>query len=332
MKVRFIRSASIAAALSLLVGIAGAGAATKVSQSAPVTKGATWLSGKVQTNGSVLGTAGVNFEYTAQTALALSGTTDAKVARNIALYLSRHVQQYVNPTNGAASRGDSPSALAMLVKIAEATKTQNQLHVSTLVYKILQTQQASGLFGVQDPTYNGAYRQGLIISALRGAGVNSNSRAITKATNWLLAQQCPGGGFSEDAALDPCNGLASNFQGPDTNATALALDGLASVGLLNSTAAKAAISWLRGSETTQAGWGFYVGNATDSNSTAIVVGALHAMGVSPTSSAFAKGKVTPVTCLVHFQAANGGFVYQAGMAPDNISTQEAVRALSMISK
>ncbi len=329
---KIVRSLSFALVASLAVGASAAAATAKTQQSVPVSKGAAWLNANVQPNGSVLGTAGVNFDNTAQTALALSGTTDAKVAHEIAIYLSRHVAQYVNPTAGAASSGDDPAALAMLVKIAEATKTTAQMHISTLIYKILQTQQATGLFGVQDPTYNGAYRQGLIISALRGAGVKSNTSAMTKATNWLLAQQCPSGGFSEDAALDPCNGLASNYQGPDSNATALALDGLASVGLLNSSAGKHAIAWLRSTETAQAGWGFYVGNNTDSNSTAIVAGALHAMGVSPSSSAFAKGKATPVTCLERYQAANGGFVYQAGLSPDQISTQEAVRTLSMLTK
>jgi hypothetical protein len=329
---KLLSSVSIAAALSMTLGVVAVGASPKVKQSASVTKGASWLVSHVQPNGSVLGTAGVNFDSTAQTALALSGTTKFSVAHKIAIYLSKHVTQYVNNSTNPASSGDDPAALAMLVKIAEATKTQRQLHISTLVYKILQTQQASGLFGVQDPTYNGTYRQGLIISALRSSGVKSNTVPITKATNWLLAQQCPVGGFSEDAALDPCTGLASNYQGPDTNATALALDGLASVGLLRSPAGKRAIAWLKAQETLQAGWGFYAGSATDSNSTAIVAGALHAMGVAPASAAFAKGKATPVSCVEHFQAANGGFAYQVGATADQISTEEAVRALSMIQK
>jgi prenyltransferase beta subunit len=326
------RSVSIAAALSLTVGVVAVSASPKAKESRAVSRGASWLVGQVQPNGSVLGTAGVNFDVTAQTALALSGTTEARVAHAVAIYLSKHVQQYVNNSLNPASKSDNAANLAMLVKIAQSTKTQRQFHESTLIFKILQTQQSSGLFGVQDPTYNGTLRQGLIISALRGAGVKSNTPAMTKATNWLLAQQCPGGGFSEDAALDPCTGLASNFQGPDTNATALALVGLASVGLISSPAAKHAITWLRSQETAQAGWGFYSGNTTDSNSTAIVAGALHAMGASPASSAFAKGGATPITCIERYQTASGAFVYQAGSSPDIISTYEAVRALSMIQK
>src|SRR5579871_3956655 len=48
-----------------------------------------------------------------------------------------------------------------------------------------------GLYGVQDPTYDGAYRQGLSLVALETAGKAPDPTAVT----WLLDQQCSDGGW-----------------------------------------------------------------------------------------------------------------------------------------
>ena len=48
-----------------------------------------------------------------------------------------------------------------------------------------------GLFGAQDPTFDGVYRQSLALLALVAAGRTPPASAV----DWLLAQQCADGGF-----------------------------------------------------------------------------------------------------------------------------------------
>ena len=49
-----------------------------------------------------------------------------------------------------------------------------------------------GLFGAQDPTYDGVYRQSLSIIGLVATGRSPDAAAV----NWLLAQQCTDGSFT----------------------------------------------------------------------------------------------------------------------------------------
>ena len=56
---------------------------------------------------------------------------------------------------------------------------------------------------------------------------------MAAAISWLVAEQCPDGGWtSPDNAINACNGLPAAFAGPDTNSTALAVQGLAAQGAL----------------------------------------------------------------------------------------------------
>ena len=55
----------------------------------------------------------------------------------------------------------------------------------------LPTPEDTGLYGSQDPTYDGAFREGLAI-----AGLVAVDRKVPKsAVSWLLAQQCSDGSF-----------------------------------------------------------------------------------------------------------------------------------------
>ena len=106
-----------------------------------------------------------------------------------------------------------------------------------LVARLLATQQTTGadagLFGTQVPNFDGAFRQGLALAALKAAKVKTKDPHVRRASAWLTAQQCPNGLFEPyrvDTALpcDPVDPL--NFTGPDTNSTAMALQGLAALG------------------------------------------------------------------------------------------------------
>ena len=129
------------------------------------------------------------------------------------------------------SGSDGPGQLALLILDAHALGVSPTSFGGTdLVARLLATQRTTGadagLFGVQDPTYDGAYRQGLSLAALAAVGTTSGA-AVTAAESWLTGQQCGDGGWtSYITAANPCNGKPAKYEGPDTNSTALAVEGL----------------------------------------------------------------------------------------------------------
>lgn len=135
----------------------------------------------------------------------------------------------------------------------------------------------AGLFGVQDPTYDGVYRQGLAILGLRAARRSVPTDALT----WLQRQQCPDGGFAAYRAPGsacPATDTAA-FTGEDTNSTATAAMALLATG--RRTAATRALAWLRALQNRDGGWGYLRGVASDANSTGLVLAAFRKAGVSP---------------------------------------------------
>ena len=79
-----------------------------------------------------------------------------------------------------------------------------------------------GLFGIQDPTYDGVYRQSAAILGLTATSAPVPAPAV----EWLLRQQCADGSFASyrpDPA-QPCPAAdPGNYTGPDTNSTAAAV-------------------------------------------------------------------------------------------------------------
>src|SRR3954469_17071619 len=71
-----------------------------------------------------------------------------------------------------------------------------------------------GLFGSQDPTFDGVYRQSLSIIVLDAAGANVPSAAV----KWLKRQQCANGSFPSFRA-----DVSAKCGSKDSNATALAV-------------------------------------------------------------------------------------------------------------
>src|SRR5436305_2018998 len=63
-------------------------------------------------------------------------------------------------------------------------------HVN-LVARLQATNQPNGLFGAADPTFDGAFRQGLALMALKVVGV-----ADAAAADWLVGQQCADGSWT----------------------------------------------------------------------------------------------------------------------------------------
>ncbi|MFE9253715.1 prenyltransferase/squalene oxidase repeat-containing protein [Streptomyces sp. NPDC006879] len=140
----------------------------------------------------------------------------------------------------------------------------------------------SGLYGTTDPTYDGVWRQSLAFLAQDAAGVQPAAAAV----NWLTGQQCADGSFASFRP-DPAQDCDAKTMA-DSNATAAAVQALASLGGHDAVVAKS-VDWLKSVQNEDGGWSYNPGGASDANSTGIVVGALAAAGEKVDQVASKKG-------------------------------------------
>ncbi|MQA05336.1 MAG: hypothetical protein GEV07_22305 [Streptosporangiales bacterium] len=188
-----------------------------------------------------------------------------------------------------------------------------------------------GLYGSQDPGFDGTFRQSLAILALQSAGEPVPPRAI----EWLADQQCADGGWAPYRA-DTTTKCAAKKE--DSNSTALAVQALAGVGGFSAEVDQG-LGWLRDQQNEDGGVGYDPGGATDANSTALFVQALAAAEVDPTGETVAEN--SPVDALLDLQLGcdaprrtRGAFAYQAAKgggeepAANDIATVAALFALS----
>lgn len=193
----------------------------------------------------------------------------------------------------------------------------------------------AGLFGFADPTFDGVFRQSLVLQALLASGDRSSS--VTRGFAWLSAQQCPNGGFTSDAVGNPCDGLAANWEGPDSNSTALAIAALASAAsswpASGITVPSSAWSFLASAQSSSGGVAYFPGGDPDSNSTAQVVIAMTAAAATAASVGLQRSPGhTPAAALTAFQVGGSGssrgYEYQPGFGADVMSTEQALLAAS----
>jgi hypothetical protein len=306
-------------------------------------QGAVWLADRLTASGfipSPTNPAQPDLGTTANVVLALaSAGVDPSGAHHALAYLAAHVNAYVK-----VAGNDGPGQLALLILDAHALRTSPTSFGGTdLVTRLLATERKSGpdkgLFGAQDATYDGAYRQGLALAALAGAGVTSPAQ-VGLAESWLLGQQCPDGGWTSlVSTTNPCSGNPADFEGPDTNSTALAIQGLSAQGVLGSAAAAEASTFIAKAEDSDGGWG-YEPNAkgapgsTDPDSTALVIQSILALGQSPSATAFVKTGANPVSALLSFQlktgSGKGAYFYPGSRTPNVLATYQAVPAAASV--
>jgi LPXTG-motif cell wall-anchored protein len=139
-----------------------------------------------------------------------------------------------------------------------------------------------GLFGAQDPTYDGVYRQSLAILGLLDTGHLPDNPAV----EWLLRQQCSDGAFT---AYRANTSVACKPSAEDENATAIAIQALVAL-VKPTTTAVAALKHFQ-----LANGGFYDNTAfgpaaSDANSTGLALSALAAAGVNPATVTSKTGK------------------------------------------
>ncbi|GGY45508.1 prenyltransferase/squalene oxidase repeat-containing protein [Streptomyces djakartensis] len=132
----------------------------------------------------------------------------------------------------------------------------------------------SALYGDKDPKFDGVWRQSLALLAQDTVGV----KPAAKSVEWLVRQQCADGSFASYRP-DPTTACDARTM-LDTNATSAAVQALAALGGHDAVTGKA-VGWLKSVQNKDGGWGYAPGGASDTNSTAVVVGALTAVGEKP---------------------------------------------------
>lgn len=324
----------------LAAGLASAGsasAATAVTppaaSSAVAAQGAAYVAGLINASGFIPTSAGTaDLSSTAQAVLALHaagvGGTQASAA---AAYFAAHAATYIG---GGTPATDNPAKLAYVILVAEATGADPTAYgapATNLVSRLLATQNTftadgavdAGLFGSADPTFDGAFRQGLALAALHAAGVTNAAGSA-----WLVGQQCADGGWeayrsSTATACSPADPV--NFAGEDTNDTAYAVEGLVAQAV---TPTNSPLTFLHAIQASDAGFGDFGGSA-DPDSDGLVLQALAALGQDASSAAWTKGSATPYTSLASFQlscasSTPGAFFFPGSTAANLLATLQAI--------
>jgi hypothetical protein len=294
-------AAGVLALVLLGVGIGGSGAAPPTAEPPLAADyGAGWLADQIQPDGSLpggfdpLGDAG-----NAALSLAAAGEGGEAFDRAVG-HVEANIDDFVaypfDPTI------DDPGRLGKAIMLAElAGADPTSFGGTDLVARLEATLGLlePGLYGANDPSFDGVFRQGLAITALLAAGEGS----VPAAVQWLVDQQCDApaasAGAWEDYRADTNVACAApdpvTFSGPDTNSTALAIMALEATG----TPYLDPSAFLDAAQEDDGGWPFIPGSGTDPSSTSLVIRALVAMGEDP--AAWTESGGDPWTALLSFQ-------------------------------
>jgi hypothetical protein len=317
-----------------------AGAATP-SNRLRAQRGAQWLANQIEHNGGYL----INFGQPdpGDTAYAVVGMRSVGVGKGA----SNRAIAYLKTKIGTKLRSggiDAPGAIAEYIMAAVANGGDpyhfgGSAAVNNLVNRLLATERTSGtdkgLFGAQDPTFDGAFRQGLALAALKAARVSATDARVISAIAWMTKQQCANGLWQAYRAstATPCSASDPNsFTGPDTNSTSLAVQGLAAWGKQPGKAK--VISALKTAQSSDAGFPYIAaGNQpSDPNSTALVIQAILAEGGSPVAAMWKKAGKDPYTALAHYQVGChtkgfGAFAFPPTPGANVFATVQSVPAM-----
>ena len=217
-----------------------------------------------------------------------------------------------------------------IVAAAAAVVAATSLASSTLSPASAATPAQPGLFGSQDPTYDGVFRQSLALLAYDAAATTPPSAAVA----WLTSQQCADGGFQalRPTPTTPCTPSDPvGYTGEDTNSTALAAAALTRLG--RSSEAAKAVAWLEKARAKDGGFPYFVGGASDANSTADVLLALSTVGAPASSTGPARTflETLQVGCEGAATSEDGAFAFQdygTGLVANDAATVQTVVALS----
>jgi hypothetical protein len=331
---RSVAAVAACAALMLTVSSVPLAAAPETSDGGTAAAwGAAWLEGQLESGIPLASFGSPDWGTTVEGGLALAavegfGTAAASVWNAVLANREAVV------TSGGQ---DVPGRLALVILLAVALGEDPSAvgagADADLVSRLQATRQTTGadagLYGTQDPTYDGAYRQGYALTALAASGATADPTAV----DWLVSQQCDDGSWmpyrsdlTAACALD-----LSSYVGPDTNSTGAALSGLIASGLTG-LAVDEGLDWLDDSQEPDGGWAFFPGSGSDPNSTSVVIQALLAAGLLD-SPDFGDRSASPLEALLEFQlgcdegADAGAFTYPgSNNAPNSFASVQAVQA------
>jgi hypothetical protein len=326
------RLASFLLAAGLTVGVAAPAHAAGTSSDPTIAArdAAAWLVTQVTDEGYVRSAFDPTQPNLSATAWAVTALAAAGVGRTTMLdmvaYLGEHAEEMITATLSGA---DGPGQLALLIFAALAAGEDPRAFGPTsidLVARLAATRQPSGLYGSDDATYDGAFRQGLALVALYGVG-EQDAGAVA----WLVDQQCDDGLWvpfrADTSAPCPPPDLTA-FTGPDSNSTALAIAALALFG--EQGAAESGVTALDGVRSPDGGWGYIVGQDTDANSTGTVLPALRTVTGNADEAGTEALAAFQVGCDAD-AADRGGIAYQpvsGALTPDAYATAQAIPGLA----
>lgn len=182
----------------------------------------------------------------------------------------------------------------------------------------------AGLYGVQDPTYDGVFRQSLALMGLAAQGIAPPASAV----DWLVRQQCADGSFQAyraDVSVPCPPSDPATFTGPDSNSTALAAVALSQSG--RAVEARRAITWLTRIQGGDGGFPYYRGGSPDAASTGLALLALQTV-VPQDRSARVPNGVRYLASVRLSCASGGGLAYQAGQAAGAFASAQGYLGLS----
>jgi len=307
--------------------------------------GAGYLARQIIANGGHLNSFGVT--DVVDTAYAVLGLRAAGVGRSASsLAIAFLKTQLASPLENADG-SDNPGNLAYFI-LAAVSAGQDPRHFAgrsasnDLVARLVATRRATGpdagLFGTNDPTYDGAFRQGLALAALAAAKVPASRGVVQGAIRWLEHQQCADGlwtAYRADTTV-PCPAAdLTTFVGPDTNSTGMAVQGLAAYGARPGRARL--LATLHAIQSADGGFPFLgsPGQASDPDSTALSIQLILAEGGYPGAAAWQKGAGNPYVALAAYQlgcgdpaADRGAFFYPGSRTPSTLASVQAIPALA----
>jgi len=305
-----IASLSCAAVVAMVPASARAAGLTDTQRAQ---RAVAYLAQQQRSNGAIVAFSAIGSTADAVSAFVAAGEGRAQMNRAIA-FLRGRVSSGAVSTLGAQAK--------VVLAVTAAGLDPRSFGGKNLVGTIRSTIGPDGHYGD-----SAVFDDALALLAVESAGMTPSARAA----NWLLAAQCPDGGWAYDAPYDPgvddthCDdGSGTDFFTSDSNTTSYVVQGLAAMSTTDWIASPFAFfGTVR--DPADGGWSYSASFlATDANSTGLVLQAYAATGqVSPHGALAALRRLQYPAC--------GAFAYSWNGAvkgvPDVGATIGAVPAL-----
>jgi hypothetical protein len=301
--------------------------------------GAGWLARQITANGGYL--TGFGVPDPTDTAYAVVGLHAAGVGRQASDQAIGYLKTQLGDALAGSDGQDSPGALAYYV-LAAVSAGADPYHFgghaasNDLVDRLLATERGTGtdrgLFGSADPTFDGAFRQGLALAALSAAGVPASRPGLASAIGW----QCADGlwqSYRADTSVACPAADPASFSGPDTNSTSLAAQGLASYRQFPQRARL--LASLHAVQNADGGFSYLAatGQSSDPDSTALTIQTILAEGSTPADRSWGRSGGTPDSALAGFQLGcsapasdRGAFFYPGSTDANVLASVQSVPA------